>query len=170
MAKPDNACPCGSTLTLAQCCQPIHHDPSLAIQPAQLMRARYCAHVLGLVDFVVDTYHPSCHAEQHREAIAESVDSEWLGLEVISNEIAPSGEGFVEFNAYYRDGKEEYCLHERSRFLHEEHNGKAQWFYIDGEYPEPAEPEAPQPATSNKVGRNDPCPCGSGKKHKKCCG
>ena len=27
-----------------------------------------------------------------------------------------------------------------------------------------------KPATSNKVGRNDPCPCGSGKKYKKCCG
>jgi uncharacterized protein len=26
------------------------------------------------------------------------------------------------------------------------------------------------PASSTKVGRNDPCPCGSGKKHKKCCG
>ena len=25
-------------------------------------------------------------------------------------------------------------------------------------------------AISNKVGRNDPCPCGSGKKYKKCCG
>jgi hypothetical protein len=24
--------------------------------------------------------------------------------------------------------------------------------------------------TTKKVGRNDPCPCGSGKKHKKCCG
>ncbi len=24
--------------------------------------------------------------------------------------------------------------------------------------------------TSPKIGRNDPCPCGSGKKHKKCCG
>ncbi|MCP4508291.1 MAG: SEC-C domain-containing protein, partial [Fuerstiella sp.] len=23
---------------------------------------------------------------------------------------------------------------------------------------------------SPKVGRNDPCPCGSGKKYKKCCG
>ncbi len=23
--------------------------------------------------------------------------------------------------------------------------------------------------TTPKVGRNDPCPCGSGKKHKKCC-
>jgi preprotein translocase subunit SecA len=22
----------------------------------------------------------------------------------------------------------------------------------------------------DKVGRNDPCPCGSGKKYKKCCG
>ncbi len=29
----------------------------------------------------------------------------------------------------------------------------------------------PQPAASGrKVGRNDPCPCGSGKKYKKCCG
>lgn len=27
----------------------------------------------------------------------------------------------------------------------------------------------PQPAVSIKVGRNDPCPCGSGKKHKRCC-
>ena len=27
-----------------------------------------------------------------------------------------------------------------------------------------------QPARSTKVGRNDPCPCGSGKKYKKCCG
>ena len=26
------------------------------------------------------------------------------------------------------------------------------------------------PAVTGKVGRNDPCPCGSGKKYKKCCG
>ncbi len=30
--------------------------------------------------------------------------------------------------------------------------------------------EKPEPATSHKVGRNEPCPCGSGKKYKKCCG
>jgi HEAT repeat protein len=29
---------------------------------------------------------------------------------------------------------------------------------------------APQPARVEKIGRNDPCPCGSGKKYKKCCG
>ena len=28
----------------------------------------------------------------------------------------------------------------------------------------------PQPLISEKIGRNDPCPCGSGNKFKKCCG
>lgn len=31
-------------------------------------------------------------------------------------------------------------------------------------------PEPVEQLKSDKVGRNDPCPCGSGKKHKKCCG
>ena len=31
-------------------------------------------------------------------------------------------------------------------------------------------PEPAPRATTSKVGRNDPCPCGSGKKYKKCCG
>jgi preprotein translocase subunit SecA len=37
--------------------------------------------------------------------------------------------------------------------------------------PEPASDAAPQPIVRNpKIGRNDLCPCGSGKKYKKCCG
>jgi preprotein translocase subunit SecA len=32
------------------------------------------------------------------------------------------------------------------------------------------QPTASVPRTEEKVGRNDPCPCGSGKKYKKCCG
>lgn len=36
---------------------------------------------------------------------------------------------------------------------------------------EPPSDEKPQPASSAKLaGRNDPCPCNSGKKYKKCCG
>ncbi len=32
------------------------------------------------------------------------------------------------------------------------------------------QPQKPATRDENKVGRNDPCPCGSGKKYKKCCG
>jgi preprotein translocase subunit SecA len=35
---------------------------------------------------------------------------------------------------------------------------------------EEPKPQAPVHRTSEKVGRNDPCPCGSGKKYKKCHG
>jgi preprotein translocase subunit SecA len=41
------------------------------------------------------------------------------------------------------------------------HNGNGH-----GPYTAPA----PRPVAANKVGRNDPCPCGSGKKYKKCHG
>jgi preprotein translocase subunit SecA len=36
--------------------------------------------------------------------------------------------------------------------------------------PGPGKPVKPEPVSVDKVGRNEPCPCGSGKKHKKCCG
>jgi uncharacterized protein len=33
-----------------------------------------------------------------------------------------------------------------------------------------SQPRANHPIKSTKVGRNEPCPCGSGKKYKRCCG
>ncbi|MBT3637062.1 MAG: hypothetical protein HN531_08995, partial [Opitutae bacterium] len=38
------------------------------------------------------------------------------------------------------------------------------------EAPEIAPIATPVVRDAPKVGRNDPCPCGSGKKYKKCCG
>lgn len=40
----------------------------------------------------------------------------------------------------------------------------------EGDPNNPSQGPNQSPAKSNKVGRNDPCPCGSGKKYKKCCG
>ncbi|QNO14455.1 preprotein translocase subunit SecA [Alkalicella caledoniensis] len=40
----------------------------------------------------------------------------------------------------------------------------------EGDPNKPSQGPNQSPAKSNKVGRNDPCPCGSGKKYKKCCG
>lgn len=131
------------------------------------MRARYSAHVLNLVDFVVATYHPSCEAELERDAIAESVSSDWIKLEVTETSDGQNEhEGFVTFKAYFTQDNQEYCLEERSRFVRE----NDLWYYIDGEFPKVPDERLSQPVSSLKVGRNDPCICGSGKKFKKCCG
>jgi uncharacterized protein len=37
-------------------------------------------------------------------------------------------------------------------------------------FPGTPQPEKHKTEPSNKIGRNEPCPCGSGKKYKKCCG
>ena len=45
-------------------------------------------------------------------------------------------------------------------------HGKKPYFSDDAPDDDPDQ----APAVSTKIGRNDPCPCGSGKKYKKCCG
>ena len=45
------------------------------------------------------------------------------------------------------------------------------WANVDRYTGEPKSVAATKPvATASNIGRNDPCPCGSGKKFKKCCG
>ena len=70
-------------------------------------------------------------------------------------------EGFVEFKAYYTLGGEDVTHHEVASFRKED----GAWYFVEGE------PVRQQPFVREepKVGRNDPCPCGSGKKYKKCC-
>ena len=71
-------------------------------------------------------------------------------------------QGEVQFKARYRRDGKETVHHEISLFTYSK-TGK-RWYYSDGkEIVEPLRAE-------NKAGRNDPCPCGSGKKFKKCCG
>ena len=79
---------------------------------------------------------------------------QWLGLTVIdAPQVAPDAKiGYVEFIAKYKVQDKLQCMHEISKFQKED----GCWFYVDGK--------------QVKVGRNDACPCGSGKKHKKCCG
>jgi hypothetical protein len=50
-------------------------------------------------------------------------------------------------------------------------NTRALSFELDALYGPSGEPLVDEPVVATvKVGRNDPCPCGSGKKYKKCCG
>ncbi|MGO2321490.1 YchJ family metal-binding protein [Vibrio casei] len=160
-------CSCGHPQAYENCCQPIHQNAQLAKHPEQLMRARYSAHVLNDVEFVLKTYHSSCKAYEQAESIEESVRSHWIELKVIDSQ-EQDDEGYVEFKAYFEDNGQSYCLHERSRFLKEDN----EWRYIDGVIPEEkiVDPRLLKTIADTKIGRNEPCLCGSGKKFKKCCG
>lgn len=132
---------------------------------AELMASRYVAYATGAVDYLLDSQDPKTRSTVDRKATESwSRDSEWLGLEIVRSEAGgPSDEtGEVEFIARYRRSGKEHVHHELAQFRRSE----GRWYFVDGEHVA----QAPVRRATPKVGRNDPCPCGSGKKYKKCCG
>jgi len=127
MKHASSDCPCGSGLTLADCCGRWHAGLALgqhAPTPEVLMRSRYSAYVLGLIDYLLATWHPSTAPGE-----LELQPVKWLGLEVRHAE-ASGDAGVVEFVARCRNslGRAER-MQELSRFVRE----GGRWYYIDGE-------------------------------------
>lgn len=56
----------------------------------------------------------------------------------------------------------------RERYMQESSEDRINTFDVD--YDDIFEPQKPYVRPGKKIGRNDPCPCGSGKKYKNCCG
>ena len=93
------------------------------------MRSRYSAYVLGLVDYLLATWHPSTSPGD-----LELSPVKWLGLEV-RHAVHSGDAGVVEFVARCRDSAgRAQRLHETSRFVREE----GRWYYIDGHMAEDA--------------------------------
>jgi SEC-C motif-containing protein len=132
--------------------------------PEALMRSRYAAYVTGATDYILSTHDPDKNDEVDREGTERwSRDARWRGLEVHAiTGGADDEEGTVEFTARYELAGQ--LVWHRERALFKKKDGV--WFYHDGAMIKPETVVR----TGDKVGRNDPCPCGSGKKHKKCCG
>ncbi|MTH46300.1 YchJ family protein [Intestinirhabdus alba] len=147
-------CPCGSAVEYSLCCGPVVSGEQAAADPSRLMRSRYSAFVMKNADHLIRSWHPACGAARFRDdIIAGFADTEWLGLSIFGQSTDEDGTtGYVSFVARFREKGRTGAIVERSRFLKEE----GRWYYIDGTRPQ--------------LGRNDPCPCGSGKKFKKCCG
>lgn len=130
------------------------------------MRSRYSAYVVGKIPYIAETNDPETGMDFDAEsAEAWSKQSEWLGLEIIGTRDGKVGDasGEVEFAARYKVGDKEETHHEISLFRFD--SKKERWYYRDGKTL-----RKPVQRTEPKVGRNDPCGCGSGKKYKKCCG
>lgn len=153
-------CPCGSKKTLAECCAPIIAGrPALTAEA--LMRSRYTAFVTQQLDHVERTHAPEVKDDFNRaeaENLAESC--EWRSLE-IRKATEDGDSALVEFAIRFRREQKDMIQAELASFRRE--NGE--WLYVSGDL----NPHIPQRHVS-KVGRNDPCWCGSGQKAKKCCG
>lgn len=170
-------CPCGLQIDYSECCQPLHTQKAKAKTAEQLMRSRYSAFVKGEVDYLYQTLAPESRKDYDAKATKEwSTSVKWKGLKIVKAEGGTSTdkEGTVEFVATYEKDKQGLDHHEVSQFRKDE-NGV--WYFVDGDGHTHAEGEdhnhAPQQTIVRegpKIGRNDPCSCGSGKKYKKCCG
>ena len=155
-------CPCLSQKNYEECCGLIHSGEKTAQTAEELMRSRYSAFVKSEIDFIVETHHPETRSSVDKNEIETwAKDSEWKGLEILGTEEGTSEdeEGLVDFVANYEANGEEVSHKERSLFKKQD----GVWYFYNAASLDPVKREGP------KVGRNDPCPCGSGKKFKKCC-
>ncbi|GAB4107877.1 YchJ family protein [Echinicola sediminis] len=127
------------------------------------MRSRFTAYCLIDAAYLYQSTFPPNRPHTNVEDIKEwATTNRWTKLEILStqNGLKTDAEGTVEFKAYFLDhNRKEQVHHEISRFVKQE----GHWYYVSGTYP------AAGPVTSPKINRNAPCPCGSGKKYKKCC-
>lgn len=158
------ACPCGSEKEYSVCCQPYIEGNEHAPTAEALMRSRYSAFVVHNVEYLNETVDPQKKREFDAEGIKKwSEQSEWKGLQIVDtkNGTEEDSTGEVEFIAKYEMEGEDRVHHEVGHFR----KSRDRWYFVNGETvsPKPFTREEP------KVGRNDPCPCGSGKKYKKCC-
>lgn len=170
-------CPCGSEATFEKCCSPFLEGKKQPDTAEKLMRSRYTAFSQAEMDYIKNTIVPESRkkftAGSSKEAASKA---KWKGLKIVRTEAGgpEDEEGIVEFIATYEVDGQGIEHHEVSQFRKDD----GQWLYVDGEahthregeghhHHEPIETVRREQA---KVGRNDPCACGSGKKYKKCCG
>lgn len=115
------------------------------------MRSRFSAFVLGNSEYLRCSWHPS----KRPEDVTLDDNERWLALDIIASS-EEGATGWVHFRATRQSPQGLAMMEERSRFVRE----KGHWYYWAG---------SPS-IQALKIGRNAPCPCGSTKKFKQCCG
>jgi len=153
-------CPCGSGKSYGSCCEPLITGKKKAASAEELLRSRYSAFAKGAVSYIVETTHPRNRAMLNEEETRRwAATSQWEKFELIGQHEADD-KTEIEFVATYTQKGNHNRHHEIATFSKE----GGRWYFEDGR-------DAPQtPLRRETPGRNDPCPCGSGKKFKKCCG
>ena len=180
-----NECPCGSGRPYEMCCEPYIAGAAWPPTAQSLMRARYTAYALGNIDYLGSTFAPSSGASAHAKTAGEwAAKAKFNKLKIAGTSKGGPDDttGTVEFLATYEQDGQTWEHHEVSEFARD---SQGHWRYIAGDSHRHAAGEGhghhhthhhhdhgghTLRRAAPKVGRNDPCPCGSGRKYKKCCG
>ena len=118
------------------------------------MRSRYSAYVLDDADYLSQTWHRDFRPRK----LTIDPGIHYIGLTIIASD-QQDAQATVEFEARLLANGQVQAMREKSAFVEED----GRWLYTSGEMLAPGF----QPW---KPGRNEACPCGSGKKFKRCCG
>lgn len=127
------------------------------------MRSRYAAYVTQNIKYLVETHDPERRSDFDALSAGEwAKAADWKRLDVLKTSAGKAGDqtGKVEFIAWFMMEGELACHHEHSDFRRLE---DSRWVYSDGVGRSVDQVLA-------DFGRNEACPCGSGKKFKKCHG
>lgn len=152
-AKTTSFCPCQSGKHYDECCHLLHSSQKIAETAEMLMRSRYAAFSLHLIDYIVKTTVPSQqHLLDQHALLAWATNTQWIKLKICNTMLLDKIHSAVEFQAFFIANEKEQVHHEKSLFV----KIKGQWFF--------ANPSVSLPAMKQ------PCICGSGKKFKHCCG
>ncbi len=159
-----DTCPCGSKLAYEECCGPLINNERPAATAEQVMRARYSAYARAEIGYLLLSLHPDHRSDfDEKSTRTWSESSEWHNLEIVKTEDGrpEDSEGRVEFIASFTEKGVRKDHHEMASFVKKD----GIWYFMSGE----VVPVKPVVRSAPKTGRNEPCPCGSGKKFKKCC-
>jgi SEC-C motif domain protein len=157
------SCPCGSGASFADCCEQFINGERESKTAEELMRARYAAFATGAIDFIVASTQSRTRREIDIPYIRKwSETSTWRGLQIIDTKLVDDNKAYVSFEAQFTQAGKDQSHKEKGLFERE----YGQWRFVTGQ-------DLKNPTVryeTPRTGRNEPCPCGSGKKYKKCCG
>lgn len=151
-------------MALNACCLPYIQGKARPSTAEALLRSRYTAFTRGDIDYILTSHHSKTRDQVKREEVQDWANSsKWLGLKILQGKDGQKddNEGVIAFHARFESEGKEQDHYEYAQF--EKENGE--WKFLDAQGLKPGTFKRSEP----KVGRNDPCHCGSGKKYKKCC-
>jgi len=170
-------CACGNEKSFEKCCGPFLEGKAVPETAEALMRSRYSAFTRADIEYIKKTMAPEAKKDFDEKGTQDWAEqAKWLGLKIIDTKDGGPDDktGMVEFTATYEIKGEGIDHHEVAEFRRDKQGA---WLFVEGDahthkagegHHEHA-PVVTSVRTSPKIGRNDPCTCGSGKKYKKCC-